>query len=381
MATGTALISFTYQNREAALSITTPAPPNDEEAQKRDSAEPNEYSLPGFTDLKTVDDLVISMSTLGVSGPLILSQSLRAGEWKGAGAQFEVYSGGLLDSSNCEHETYVEPVAVKRALFNIQADGRLDLTSPKSRRQIHDMYLEVVALQHEKLRSHRNIVRLLGWSLEEALHETPLLVVELAFAPLDKIFEMTEDKLTYETMQQLFIDVGQGLDAIHDAGIIHGDIKPSNILVFENFSNTVPFVAKLADFGLSVGEVKDSMNDLVAVAGMSTDWCAPEIQRDAKLSTSQLVKADNFSYGLVLLSISCQKGQAPATKDSQTASKMIRTHADIPALLSSLLVTVMAHLLREDASQRPLEVGDLLKNDTEQCLAWSVAPECDATIG
>ena len=213
------------------------------------------------------------------------------------------------------------------------------------------------------------------------MHETPLLVVELAFAPLDKIFEMTEDKLTYETMQQLFIDVGQGLDAIHNAGIIHGDIKPSNILVFENFSNTVPFVAKLADFGLSVGEVKDSMNELVAVAGMSTDWCAPEIQRDAKLSTSQLVKADNFSYGLVLLSISCQKGQAPATKDSETASKMIRTHADIPALLSSLLVTVMAHLLREDASQRPLEVGDLLKNDTEQCLAWSVAPECDATIG
>ena len=99
------------------------------------------------------------------------------------------------------------------------------------------------------------MVRLLGWGVEEAWHETPLLVLELAIADLHSIFEKSHIKMTCGITQQLSIEVGRGLDAIHEAGIIHGDIKPQKILIFENFSDGVPLIAKLADFGLSVGEV------------------------------------------------------------------------------------------------------------------------------
>jgi serine/threonine protein kinase len=121
------------------------------------------------------------------------------------------------------------------------------------------------------LKFHRNIVRLLGWGIKKAWHEIPLLILELAIADLHSIFEKSNIKMTCDITQQLLIDIGQGFDAIYETKIIHSDIKPQNILIFKNFSDEVPLIAKLADFGLSVNEVQAFMNDLVEVSGMSTD--------------------------------------------------------------------------------------------------------------
>jgi len=368
-------ISFAFDNRIAISNITAPIWDDASEHQAvkgRDS-----FSLPGFNDLGTVDDLVVSLDLLGVPGPLILSNNLEERNALGTGAQFGVYKDGLLDASNNAGETFLESVAVKRGLF-VQEDGgsRLDLSSRKSRRQIHDMYLEVVALRHEALRSHRNIVRLLGWSGEETFQNAPLLVVELALGHLRTMFEKSPVIVTSAIIQQLSIDIGQGLDAIHEAGIVHCDIKPENILIFENFATkfheTVPYVAKLADFGLSISEVKESMDDGVYVTGMSTDWCAPEIRQGIKLSTSQLIKADTFSYGLVLASMSCYEGQAPKTKDRGTILEVLKTQAGISDTFRSLLRTAVSQLLQQDAAERPMSVGMLLKDESAACVNWFV---------
>jgi len=372
MAMTSGSFSFSDRNPIAGLTDRTSALSNEQEAKNTYLTEINEYSLPGFKNLKTVDDFVASLDALGVSGPLTLHTTITEASRLGGGAQFSVYAGSLLDSSNCEYETTLEPVAIKRCMFKVQNDKRLDLTSPRSRRQIHDMHLEIMALQHADLKAHRNIVRLLGWGIEGVWHETPLLVLELAIADLHSIFRKSNIKMTWGITQQLSIDVGQGLDAIHRAGIIHGDIKPGNVLVFENFSDKVPLVAKLADFGLSVGEVQASMNDLVEVSGMSTDWCAPEINYGSKLSTSQLIKADNFSFGLLVLSVNCLKGQPPASKDLNTALEVIRSCSGMLSSLSSLLEIALALLIGEDVLQRPLVVGDILKDKSEQCIFWSV---------
>jgi hypothetical protein len=108
---------------------------------------------------------------------------------------------------------------------------------------------------------------------------------------------------------------------------------------------------------------------------MSTDWCALEIKYGSKLSTSQLIKADNFSYGLLVLSVNCLKGQPPASKDLNTALEVIRSCPDMLTSLSSLLETALALLLREDGLQRPLAVGDILKDKSEQCIFWSVVSD------
>jgi serine/threonine protein kinase len=76
------------------------------------------------------------------------------------------------------------------------------------------------------------------------------------------------------------------------SGIIHGDIKPHNILIFEEKSH---IRAKVADFGFATcfqGE-----NDLVSMP-RSVPWNAPEYH-DGRFRPKQAKQMDVYSFGLL----------------------------------------------------------------------------------
>ncbi|KAI9496484.1 kinase-like domain-containing protein [Zychaea mexicana] len=82
-------------------------------------------------------------------------------------------------------------------------------------------------------------------------------------------------------------EIAQGVKAIHDANIIHLDLKPSNILIGDSGS------IKIGDFGVSVREPVDL--DWVKGEG-DRRYMAPDLLRD------QFHKpADIFSLGLIVL--------------------------------------------------------------------------------
>lgn len=54
-----------------------------------------------------------------------------------------------------------------------------------------------------------------------------------------------------ELTAELFVQLARSLDYIHALGLVHGDIKPSNVLVCEPTSPDAPPQAKLIDFGLA----------------------------------------------------------------------------------------------------------------------------------
>lgn len=318
--------------------------------------------------LRSADDLIICLDGLRVPGPLTVhAPSLK---FLGEGSQFVVHAGSLLDPSTlCEREIWIEEVAIKTPKFDVLPDGRLDLASITSRRQINDFYLEVAALRLPALSNGRNVVRLLGWAVAETIHQTPSLVFELALGTMVSIFERMK-KITWHEKQQLCLDVGNGLDAVHKAGIVHSDLKPQNVLVFYGGSRGVPLVAKLADFGTSGMDEEAELNGTVEVKGLSHDWSAPEISLSARVTMLQMVKADMFSHGLLLLSFSCLDGAAPPCKDYSTAVRIVRETAGIPASYLSLLTTVLPLLLHQDSTKRPLEVGRLLMDKTAACVSW-----------
>lgn len=78
-------------------------------------------------------------------------------------------------------------------------------------------------------------------------------------------------------------------------GIIHGDIKPTNILIFENDASCC--VAKVADFGYSTLFVSD--NELVKVP-RSLYWVAPE-WHNRGFTTADAMKMDMYSFGMLCL--------------------------------------------------------------------------------
>ncbi|KAF2633096.1 kinase-like protein [Macroventuria anomochaeta] len=361
--------SFTYRNQIAGLSSTSSGLSPGDTGPGRDDPSRSYDALLTIDSLKTVDDLVISLDVLGVPGPLTLHAPFL--NKLGEGAQFSVFQGSILEAStNCDFATDIEEVAVKLPLFSTPTERRLDLTSAKSRRQVHDIYLEIMALRNPALQNHRNIVHLIGWGIEETWNETPLLVLELAMGDLCSVLANPDFQITCEITHQLSIDIGHGLDAIHELGIVHGDLKPLNVLVFSNSPHKVPFVAKLADFGLSVNEVHFASDDSVTISGTSEDWCAPEIILGATISASQLTKADNFSYGLMLLSLNCLNGRPPRHKDLDTAIDIVESHQALSSSLCGLLAKALPLLLQANSTKRPSSVKNIMRDSFEACIAW-----------
>lgn len=84
--------------------------------------------------------------------------------------------------------------------------------------------------------------------------------------------------------------IAQGLSAIHRSGVIHGDIKPENILLFRKPT----LHAKIADFSHSLLDTGETRR----LVGGTDKYAAPGWKRAAP--TGHLLKTDVYSYGLVV---------------------------------------------------------------------------------
>lgn len=328
----------------------------------------SEVPLPLATDLKsfasmetrsltTATDFIDTLAALQVPGPFDLFSDP---EYIGRGAQFTVYKSHIPYAG--EPAFYREAVAVKRSKFLVQSGCKLDLFSSDAKKGIHDMQLEILALCHAPLKQHSNIVQLLGWARDDGPANIPLLVLELALADLEKFLQGEVD---VNTKHHLCLDIGSGLDALHRSGIIHGDLKPANVLVFKNDFPKVPFVAKLADFGFSVLEAQALGNDMIKITGYTPGWNAPEISCGGReISSADYGKADIYSFGLLIWSVFCFEGRVPRKGvdliEFTSSLDDVRSRAEIPPLLSQTLYDALKSLLQPHTSDRPGLIDDLL---------------------
>lgn len=97
-----------------------------------------------------------------------------------------------------------------------------------------------------------------------------------------------EGPFTEQKWLELAYGLMSALKAVHDAGIIHRDVKPTNILM----SATGP---KLIDFGISFSSDATSLTKTGMVAGTPA-WFSPEQFEGTKITGA----VDNFAAGTVL---------------------------------------------------------------------------------
>ena len=81
-----------------------------------------------------------------------------------------------------------------------------------------------------------------------------------------------------------------------DIGVVHGDIKPQNILVFED-AITREITVKVADFGYSTLTVGESGE---VILPKSRPWNAPE-HRFGEFNAQEAKKTDVYSFGMLCL--------------------------------------------------------------------------------
>ncbi|XP_054792601.1 uncharacterized protein LOC129298241 [Prosopis cineraria] len=136
---------------------------------------------------------------------------------------------------------------------------------------------------------HKNVVMLLGSCTDK---NQQILVYEFACnGSLDQHLSGGSCRsLTWRERVKVAIGASRGLKYLHDINIIHGSIKPSNILL------THEFEPLLGDFGLGKGKLElKSHKD----KNVSSEYTAPEYLEKGKLST----KTDVYSFGVVLLEL------------------------------------------------------------------------------
>jgi serine/threonine protein kinase len=137
----------------------------------------------------------------------------------------------------------------------------------------------------KKIPSHPNIISLLEIFQDSDYH---YLVFE--FAPLGDLvsYFFKEDLFPENQLRRFFKDFLVGLEHIHQAGIIHRDIKPDNILMDTNF------MPKIADFGIS--NIHES-NSIIEDTGGTPLYLSPEvIENEGKIG----FQTDIWSSGIVL---------------------------------------------------------------------------------
>jgi serine/threonine protein kinase len=103
------------------------------------------------------------------------------------------------------------------------------------------------------------------------------------------------------TALEICIAATRGLAVAHEAGIIHRDIKPDNIMIPKMDSGELSFIhAKLADLGLARNIENDQSMTETQVALGTPGYMAPEQCKDAKKADKC---ADTFSMGACLYAL------------------------------------------------------------------------------
>ena len=192
---------------------------------------------------------------------------------------------------------------------------------PQYRTALQSVLTEYHALIYPPLFHHANIIDFLGFAWGSnpfsPAHKLPAIVVEYAQHGTLADLLNKQKNLDFGTKHALCLDVARGLTALHDAGLVHGDVKAENVLICSGQDRN--YVAKIADFGYSIVEATESSDVWI---GGTNPWKAPEVKRPVALK--DLKKTDAYSLGLLIWLV-CIDGKSPfdliIAKDVQGAAR------------------------------------------------------------
>jgi tRNA A-37 threonylcarbamoyl transferase component Bud32 len=183
---------------------------------------------------------------------------------------------------------------------------------------------------------HDNVVALLDAGTTE--EDEPFVVMpevdgETLRARIDR-----EKKIAPAEAWRVLRPIAEALAAAHDAGIVHRDVKPDNVVL-----GTVP---KLVDFGLARGEGVPKVTATGAPVGTPA-YMAPEQWWNKGVGPA----TDQYALGVTLFESIA--GRAPF--DDASFAELVSSHVSKPAPRiegDDAVATFVAHLLEKDPSAR-----------------------------
>ncbi|KAF4498684.1 death-associated kinase 1 [Fusarium agapanthi] len=248
-------------------------------------------------------------NAVALSVPPVFSnaQAVDSASSAGRGASFTVYRRRIPPQKTLTSRTNMdgllieirdkrklpEVVAYKVALIEFSDKGEATHTS---RHAIDAAIMELYLSTHRPILQHPNLVDFLGlaWGANpfNSSQKLPVLMVE--FAEYGSLSQLQQrEYLSTETRRKLCLDVCKGLHMLHSCGIVHGDIKAENVLIFTDSEHK--YRAKVNDFGYS--QVINTERSSLLLGG-TRPWKAPEAKAAVKVSDAKYT--DIYSLSLFI---------------------------------------------------------------------------------
>ena len=168
--------------------------------------------------------------------------------------------------------------------------------------------------------SHPGIARVFDYGENSPLGG-PYLIMELVDGqPLSEILERYH-RLDPDVVLDIVGQAARALDIAHQAGIVHRDIKPGNLLIMADGTT------KITDFGIAKANSLQAMNLTATGIVMGTAlYVSPEQATGSPLTGS----SDVYSLGVV--AYECLTGDPPFVADQPLAIAIMHKHEPVPPL-------------------------------------------------
>jgi serine/threonine protein kinase len=227
---------------------------------------------------------VTILEAAGTQLPIVESQYLKFDKVLGRGSTFQV-----------NREIYGRPgkqyiadnyyVAVKHVIPSNDI--------PRVPSRYDSVVRELRVLTHPSLVENDSILPILAYGWTDSLAgRRPYLVVDYSMHGTLTQY-LWRVKTNLNERREFSVDVAAGLKAIHDSKIIHGDVKPGNVLVFECEGPSRHQRAKLADFGGSIFEHEGTQR---TTYGGTVLYNGPEQEGRGRFCDGRSLELHQFYY-------------------------------------------------------------------------------------
>jgi len=186
--------------------------------------------------------------------------------------------------------------------------------------------------------THPNIITLHDMGIEEST-QTPYLVMEfIEGLPLDRVLEKGTVPLAKACAWTAH--AAEALEAAHNRGVIHGDVKPANILI------TADAKVKLTDFGMARVAKRDTGDS--PLLGTPAYWCPEQI-----MGRPQDERSDIFSLGVVLYEM--VTGTRPFEADSLqgVCNRVLSSTVTVPSQLQASIPASFDEIIAACLTKNP----------------------------
>ena len=228
--------------------------------------------------------------------------------------------------------------AIDKRLGRVVAFKILDASSDEE--AIKRFYMEAQAM---KELDHQNIVHVFDFG-----QQNNQLFIAMTYVEGTNLADILHNKeqLSFEAIEVIIRQIARGLLSAHNKGIVHRDVKPSNIMLTRD--NRV----FIMDFGISY--IQEMEKDRLTRTGMTMgtpEYMSPEQCHGDNVT----IQSDIYSMGVILFEMTCGRLPFEGNRPVEIALKHVQEQPpapelfrkDMPPGLSQLILKCLKKKLNE----------------------------------